>query len=125
MKLGISLIHCPFDVTGSKRIYVGDFSRGECKQDRFQPFKFYTNESMTDCYYAKSNCSDEGQIMQTENSSKEDRGCRCNHEKNYSFIKTPRNVCFCIPTEEDCSCYIKSCPVNQTLSAGIILLVCL
>ncbi|XP_071139634.1 uncharacterized protein [Mytilus edulis] len=109
-----------WDRKGSKRIYVGDFSRGKCKSDRFQPFKFFTNESMTDCYYAKSNCSEEGQILQEKSSSKEDRRCRCNHEKNYAFIKTPRNVCFCIPTEEDCSCYIKSCPVNQTLAADYI-----
>lgn len=73
---------------------------------------------MSDCIYTKSLCSEMGQIVNNVESSKEDRTCRCDYKKNYSFLKTPRNPCFCIPAEEDCSCYIKSCPVNFTLSAG-------
>lgn len=70
---------------------------------------------MSDCIYAKSMCNEEGHIVYNDNSAKDDRTCRCNHKKNFSFIKTPRNLCYCIPTEEDCSCNIK--PVNYTLSA--------
>ncbi|CAC5389986.1 unnamed protein product [Mytilus coruscus] len=106
-----------WDRKGSKRIYAGDFSRGNCLKQRFQPFIFWTNGSVSDCIYAKSICSEEGQVEYKDSSSKDDRVCRCDSEKNYSFVKTPRNVCFCIPTEEDCSCYHKLCPVNYALSA--------
>ncbi|XP_052084074.1 uncharacterized protein LOC127721356 isoform X2 [Mytilus californianus] len=106
-----------WDRKGSKRIFAGYFTREQCIQERFQPIKFRTNESMSDCVYAKSICSEEGQLMQKENSTKDDRTCRCDHRKNYSFIHTPRNLCFCIPTKEDCSCFIRSCPANYTLSS--------
>ncbi|CAC5424761.1 unnamed protein product [Mytilus coruscus] len=75
-----------------------------------------TNESMSDCIFAKSLCSEEGQIVYEDGSTKDDTTCRCDYTRNYSFIKTPRHFCFCIPTEEDCSCYIQSCPVNLTLT---------
>ncbi|CAG2195661.1 unnamed protein product [Mytilus edulis] len=78
-----------------------------------------TNESMTNCIYAKSLCSEEGQIVYTEDSSKNDKTCRCDYRRNYSFTKTPKHVCYCIPTEEDCSCYIKACQLNFTLSTVI------
>ncbi|CAC5410001.1 unnamed protein product [Mytilus coruscus] len=106
-----------WDRKGSKRIYAGDFSRGNCIKQRFQPFIFWTNGSASDCIYSKSVCGAEGQIDYRDNSTKDDRACRCDYERNYAFIKTPRSVCFCIPTEEDCSCYFKSCPENYTLSA--------
>ncbi|CAG2195655.1 unnamed protein product [Mytilus edulis] len=107
-----------YDRKGSKRIYVGYFSRGYCLQMRFQPFLFWTNGTMSDCIFSKSFCSGEGQLVYKEDSTKDDRTCRCDHKKGYSFLKIPRNYCFCIPTEEDCSCYVKSCPVNQTLSTN-------
>ncbi|CAC5359909.1 unnamed protein product [Mytilus coruscus] len=75
---------------------------------------------MSDCIYAKSLCSEEGQIVHNDVSPKNDTTCRCDHKKNYSFMKTPRHVCYCIPTEEDCSCYIKSCPVNSTLATDYV-----
>ncbi|CAC5365748.1 unnamed protein product [Mytilus coruscus] len=105
------------DRIGSKRIYAGDFSRGYCTKQRFQPFVFWTNDGVSDCIYAKSICSEEGQVVYKDHSSRDDRACRCDHKKSYSFIENPRDNCFCIPTKEDCSCYVKSCPVNQTLSA--------
>ncbi|CAC5400771.1 unnamed protein product [Mytilus coruscus] len=107
-----------WDRRGSKRVFAGSFTRGKCMQNRFQPFYFQTNESMSDCIYSKSLCSEEGQILYNDDSTKVDRTCRCNHKKNFAFIKTPKNLCYCIPTEEDCYCYIKPCPVNLTLSAS-------
>ncbi|CAC5416347.1 unnamed protein product [Mytilus coruscus] len=83
-----------WDRKGSKRIYAGDFSRGECIRKRFQPFIFWTNGSVSDCIYAKSICSAKGQVVYRDNSTKDDRACRCDYEKNYVFIKTPRNFCF-------------------------------
>ncbi|XP_076080196.1 uncharacterized protein LOC143051010 [Mytilus galloprovincialis] len=84
---------------------------------RYQPFQFQTNDSMSDCIYSKSICNGEGHIVYNDDSSKNDRTCRCDYKRNYSFIKTPRHVCYCLPSEEDCSCYIKSCPVNLTMTA--------
>lgn len=86
-------------------------------QNRFQPFYFKT-DGMSDCIYSKSFCSEEGQILHTDDSTKNDRKCRCNHKKNFSFAITPIHLSYCIPTEEDCSCYIKPCPGNLTLSAS-------
>lgn len=88
-------------------------------EERFQPFKFWTNGSMSDCVFAKSICSGVGQIVDKEDSTKGDRTCRCDYTRNYSYIKTPKNVCGCVPIEEDCSCYIKTCPTNLTLAAGM------
>ncbi|CAC5359911.1 unnamed protein product [Mytilus coruscus] len=105
-----------WDRKGNKRIYVGYFSREKCILQRFQPFIFWTNGSTSDCIYSKSICTDQGQIVYKDNSTKDDRACRCDHTKNYSFIKKPRNVCFCIPSEEDCSCYVKSCSSSLKLS---------
>ncbi|XP_052063861.1 uncharacterized protein LOC127703825 [Mytilus californianus] len=72
---------------------------------------------MTACVYEKSHCNEEGQVIYSDNSTKDDRACRCDYKKGYSFIKTPRNVCYCIPTEEDCSCYDTSYSTNSTISA--------
>lgn len=105
--------------TGSKRVYAGDFSRGYCINQRFQPFVFWTNGSVSDCIYAKSICSEKGQVVYNDNSSTDDRVCGCDYKKSYAFIQKPINNCYCIPTEEECSCYIKSCPENYTLSSGI------
>lgn len=76
---------------------------------------------MSDCVFAKGICSGEGQTVGKDDSTKEDRTCRCDYKNNYSYIKTPRNVCSCIPTQEDCSCHIKTCPVNLTLSQGMLI----
>lgn len=105
-----------WDRKGSKRIFSGSFTRGNCSKNRYQPFIFKTNESMTDCVFAKSICREEGQIIYQGDSPKKDRTCRCDYAKNYAFIKIPRNFCYCIPSEEDCSCYMRSCPVNYILS---------
>lgn len=105
-----------WDRKGSKRIFSGSFTRGNCTQNRYQPFNFQTNGGMSDCIFEKSICNEEGQIVYQADSTKDDRTCRCDYTKNYAFVKTPRNLCYCNPTEEDCSCYIRSCRLNYTLS---------
>lgn len=106
------------DIIGSKRIFSGSFTRGNCSENRYQPVIFETNGSMSDCVLQKSICNEEGQIAYKDDSTKDDRKCRCDNENHYSFIKSPKNYWFCIPSEEDCSCYIKPCLVNYTLSSG-------
>ncbi|CAC5385483.1 unnamed protein product [Mytilus coruscus] len=105
-----------WDRKGSKRIFANSFTRGKCIQNRYQPFNFQTNGSMTDCIYARSHCNEGGQVVFNDGSTKDDRTCRCDYKKSYAFLRNPRHFCFCIPTEEDCSCYVKSCPVNVSLS---------
>ncbi|CAG2211260.1 unnamed protein product [Mytilus edulis] len=111
-----------WDRKGSKRVFSLSFTRGNCSVNRYQPMIFRTNERMSDCVFAKSICNEKGQILYQADSSKKDRTCRCDHAKNYAFIKIPRHFCYCIPSEEDCSCYIRSCPVNHTLSTGNLLI---
>lgn len=83
---------------------------------------------MSDCVLHKSICNEEGQIAYKDDSTKDDRTCRCDNENHYSFIKPPKNNLFCKPSEEDCSCFIKPCLVNYTLSSGkyqyIIVITC-
>lgn len=107
-----------FRFIGSKRVFSLSFTRGNCSVNRYQPMIFRTNERMSECVFAKSICNEEGQILYQADSSKKDRTCRCDYAKNYAFIKIPRHFCYCIPSEEDCSCYIRSCPINHTLSTG-------
>lgn len=73
---------------------------------------------MSDCIYAKSICNEEGQVAYKGNSTREDRTCQCDYTKNYTFIKTPKNICYCNPSEEDCTCYVRSCRVNYATSTG-------
>lgn len=122
VKLCFKNIFVFFSCEGSKRIYAGHFSRGTCSLNRFQPIIFWTNGSLSDCIFAKSKCNDEGQIVYNDMSPSDDISCTCDTKKSYSFLKTSKYNFNCIPTEEDCSCYIKSCPENSTLSAGILFL---
>lgn len=54
-------------------------------------------------------CDDEGQIIHNPGSPSTDTACRCDYTKGYAFISSPANRCFCIPSEEDCSCFRVTC----------------
>lgn len=86
-----------------------------CEDDLYQPFIFYTNTS-SDCEMQRSFCSEKGQIVSNDGTIKTDRQCRCNYAEGYTYVTKPTNVCSCIPSLEDCSCYRKSCPGNYILS---------
>lgn len=75
--------------------------------DRYQPFPLGSNVSH-DCVFQKSTCPEEGQILFHHGSPKKDLTCRCNFQNGYGFIKEIPSKCDCIPSKEDCSCYIKS-----------------
>jgi hypothetical protein len=47
-----------------------------------------------------------------------DRRCRCDYTRNYDFVSRPCRQCHCAPSEEDCSCYIRSCPSGYILAQG-------
>lgn len=64
-------------------------------------------------------CKGEGQVLYNNGTLISDRACRCDYTKGYKFIKQPEKKCFCIPSEEDCSCYLDKCAVDLTLSPGM------
>ena len=70
--------------------------------------------------YEKSPCSDDGQVLLNNGSGKEDRSCRCDYRRGYAFVSMNRSdPCSCVPSQEDCSCYLKHCGNREVLSQGI------
>ena len=68
--------------------------------------------------YEKSLCNEEGQIVLKNGTKISDRTCRCDYSKGYDFVVKPKDGCECIPSEEDCSCYHKTCQTGFILSPG-------
>lgn len=67
-------------------------------------------------------CNNEGQVVYNKGSTVQDRRCRCDHTKGYSFVKSTRkDVCSCSPTYDDCSCYHTRCKKGYILSPGKII----
>ena len=109
------------DIAGSKRVYSRNFNRRPCNDTRYQPIKFVTNGN-SDCIFRKSLCTEEGQILFTNGTTETDSTCRCDYTQGYAFVTVPRSKCYCRPSEEDCSCYLKKCQgIGYYLSAGITL----
>ncbi|XP_052076994.1 uncharacterized protein LOC127715008 isoform X1 [Mytilus californianus] len=88
---------------------------GPCPDGLYQPFTFFTNIS-SNCELKRSFCSAQGQIVSSNGTTRTDRQCRCNYANGYSYVIKPKNICSCIPSEEDCSCYRKICLKNHILS---------
>ncbi|XP_052073566.1 uncharacterized protein LOC127711525 [Mytilus californianus] len=94
----------------------GNFDTKPCSNDRFQPFSFATYQG-NDCIFKKIACNDEGQIVNSNGTSRSNRECRCDYTKSFSFLSTNRkNRCSCDPTMEDCSCFRKTCGNGEILS---------
>ena len=104
---------------GFKQVVIGGRTRKPCADDRFQPFKFWTNGSSR-CEYKRSDCNEEGQVIFYNGSVRTDRRCRCDYTRNYDFVSRPINRCYCVPSEEDCSCYIRSCASGFLLTQGTL-----
>ncbi|XP_052077387.1 uncharacterized protein LOC127715390 isoform X2 [Mytilus californianus] len=104
-----------FEAPGNKLQIVGSLEVVKCTNERYQPFIFWTNGSHL-CKFEKSFCTDEGQVLFSQGTTKKDSTCRCDYTKGYDFVTKPRNTCFCIPTEEDCSCFIRHCSSGLVLS---------
>ncbi|XP_076090029.1 uncharacterized protein LOC143062077 [Mytilus galloprovincialis] len=102
---------------GHKLVINGDnLDRAQCLYDRYQPFHFDTTEE-SHCVYKKDMCNNEGQVVYNKGSAVQDRRCRCDHTKGYSFVKSTRkDVCSCSPTYDDCSCYHTRCKKGYILS---------
>ncbi|CAC5359857.1 unnamed protein product [Mytilus coruscus] len=111
-----------FEKAGKKLIVAGStqgtIQGANCRNDFYQPFKFWTNESHS-CVLTKSYCNEEGQVVYRNETTKEDRSCRCDDTRGFDFIIRPKHRCYCIPSEEDCSCHLKIWPSYYNFSQGM------
>ncbi|XP_071154308.1 heat shock 70 kDa protein 12A-like isoform X2 [Mytilus edulis] len=105
-----------FSAPGEYYVFTGRRRNIECGNTTYQPYSLWSNESST-CTFKKSLCTESGQIQYKLSSSAEDIQCRCDYTKRYAFVFTPTHRCFCTPSEEDCSCYIKQCGFGYILNA--------
>ncbi|VDI65759.1 Hypothetical predicted protein [Mytilus galloprovincialis] len=101
-----------FVISGNLQYFAGR----SCYSNRYQPHKWWTNGS-SDCQYLKSMCNGEGQVPFDNGTISRDRKCRCDYTNYYTFLNnSTMNRCHCDPTEEDCSCYIKKCKIDEVLT---------
>ncbi|CAC5376602.1 unnamed protein product [Mytilus coruscus] len=108
-----------FHQPGYKYVVSGNINGKPCDLERFQPFKFRT-EGNSRCVFKKSVCVDEGLIYFKNGTTISDRICRCDYTRGYAFVTSPTNICHCVPSEEDCSCYRKSCKEKEILTPGML-----
>ncbi|CAG2214379.1 unnamed protein product [Mytilus edulis] len=102
---------------GKKIVIRGGLDGIKCDKYRYQPIPFLTNVSHQ-CLFQKSLCTEEGQVVANDSMTNTDVSCRCDYTKGYVFLYRPAHPCFCIPSDEDCSCYLKKCNYNENLSSG-------
>ncbi|CAC5418443.1 unnamed protein product [Mytilus coruscus] len=84
-----------------------------CYSTRFQPLQFSSLRN-SKCVFEKSLCSEEGQVIADNGTSKTDRSCRCDYCRGYALINN--TIRPCMPSKEDCTCYLKTCSANEVLS---------
>ncbi|XP_076105734.1 uncharacterized protein LOC143074071 [Mytilus galloprovincialis] len=96
----------PDDVESGRKLVFQSlgFISEKCTFERYQPIAF-SSFGNSDCVFRKSTCSEEGQVVCSDNSLDVDVSCRCDHTKGYKFVSKTRNPCYCIPSNEDCSCF--------------------
>ncbi|XP_063411258.1 uncharacterized protein LOC134694191 [Mytilus trossulus] len=101
---------------GRKNVLRGGLDADICSPERYQPWPitFFTNAS-TNCIFLKSLCNEEGQVIYDKGNRNIDTSCRCDYTRGYNFLFKPRNSCFCVPSKEDCSCYLKKCPKSTDM----------
>ena len=109
-------------ILGLHIVYSGNLDAKDCHGERFSPESVWSNQG-TDCMYRKSYCNEEGQVMANNGTTYSDRTCRCDYASGYDYITKPINKCGCVPSNEDCSCYMRQCPIYKNiLSPGIFCL---
>lgn len=100
-------------LTGYKYVFRPGFDKERCDHFRYQPFTFKRKDH-TDCVFQKSNWSEQGQITYIKGNTSTDIRCKCDPEDDYVFVSKP-SAHFCIPSEEDCTCYRR----NSSLPKGM------
>ncbi|CAG2227944.1 unnamed protein product [Mytilus edulis] len=76
--------------------------------------KLYTNVS-TNCIFLKSTCNEEGQVIYEKGNRNSDTTCRCDYTRGYNFLLNLKIHAFCVPSQEDCSCFLKACPKSTDI----------
>lgn len=104
---------------GFKTVVRGSFDGVPCDENHYQPFKYSSSYGNT-CVFLKSICNEEGQIESTDRQTTSDRTCRCDYRFGFSFVSKQNTLCFCVPSEEDCSCYYKECGKDQVLTPDYV-----
>ncbi|CAG2232371.1 unnamed protein product [Mytilus edulis] len=66
--------------------------------------------------FRNSQCIGIGQFIYNNISTIYEATCGCDYKRGYAFVSKTRDPCFCLPSEEDCSCYIKECQTHTSLS---------
>lgn len=102
---------------GNKMVFGGQLDFTQCSTNRYQPFHMWSNIS-DKCIFKKSQCIENGQFLYRNGTNESDRSCRCDYTLGYAFISKPKNKCYCMPSQEECSCYKKNCPNNEDLTPG-------
>ncbi|XP_063428737.1 uncharacterized protein LOC134711787 isoform X2 [Mytilus trossulus] len=82
----------------------GNLNSEICSEGEFQFNSSWSNEQSR-CLFEKSLCNEEGQIIYSDENSIRDRRCTCDHTNGYKFTTYPINRHYCVPFDEDCSCY--------------------
>ncbi|XP_071146866.1 uncharacterized protein [Mytilus edulis] len=98
---------------GHKYVFQPNLNRATCSATRYQPFNFDTI-GHSDCTFQKTLCNSLGQETYDDGNTTVDRKCICNTDRRYSFVKIPKNKCYCDPLIEDCSCYLVNNRYNKT-----------
>lgn len=104
-----------FVKAGKRYVRRGGRDSNDCIGSRYQPRKFWSNIN-SDCEMVKSTCFETGQVTVTDGSTIEDRACRCDFQKGFVFVATHTDICSCIPSQEDCSCYRTKCHKSEILT---------
>jgi hypothetical protein len=112
-----NVIHIFFIFSGKKRLRNPGINVEDCLNNRYQPFKI-TTYGNSDCVFLKSFCEEEGQVIVNNGTSSTDRSCRCDYTRGYVYVTPPSDICSCVPSSEDCSCYLKPCANDEKMTAG-------
>ncbi|CAG2193458.1 unnamed protein product [Mytilus edulis] len=97
----------------------GNLNSENCPGDEFQFEPSWSNEQSR-CLFRKSFCNEEGQIIYSDENSSRDRRCVCDYTNGYKFTTYPINRNYCVPFEEDCSCY-RDIKQEDSYTTGLIL----
>lgn len=102
-------------ISGTKLVLQPSLNLAECNTGKYQPFLFNTHGN-SKCVFSKSKCNGDGQTVYSNGSLTNDIACGCDYSHGYAFVSKPKKSCFCIPSEEDCTCFRVEC---KKLSAGV------
>ncbi|XP_076117321.1 uncharacterized protein LOC143085058 isoform X2 [Mytilus galloprovincialis] len=104
-----------FVKAGKRYVRRGGIDSGDCIGSRYQPRKFWSNVNSV-CEMVKNTCFEAGQVTVSDGSTVEDRACRCDFQKGFVFVAKQTDICSCIPSKEDCSCYSTTCHESEILT---------